>query len=132
MAPKPEIRRQPTGLFVLLRPADELNIKDEVSMIYLPTDRSLPDGAFHDDHLAGMMPFRAIAVGTAVARRPPHRSRRAELPHRALALDDDEKPLFRPGVLDARIRQVTVGDSPIRGQASRCFRRSLDRRRHGV
>src|SRR5579872_324251 len=28
-----------------------------------------------------------VAVGTAVARRPPHRSRRAELPHRALAAD---------------------------------------------
>src|SRR5581483_2958963 len=28
-----------------------------------------------------------VAVGTAVARRPPHRSRRAELPHRALASD---------------------------------------------
>jgi hypothetical protein len=29
-----------------------------------------------------------VAVGTAVARRPPHGSRRAGLPHRALALDD--------------------------------------------
>ena len=28
-----------------------------------------------------------VAVGTAVARRPPHGSRRAELPHRALASD---------------------------------------------
>src|SRR5260370_35105326 len=28
-----------------------------------------------------------VAVGTAVARRPPRGSRRAELPHRALALD---------------------------------------------
>ena len=28
-----------------------------------------------------------VAVGPPVARRPPHRSRRAELPHRALASD---------------------------------------------
>ena len=34
-----------------------------------------------------------VAVGTAVARRPPHRSRRAELPHRALALDHHGHPL---------------------------------------
>src|SRR4051812_17845582 len=32
---------------------------------------------------------KTVAVGTAVTRRPPHGSRRAELPHRALALDDD-------------------------------------------
>src|SRR5205807_2009942 len=33
----------------------------------------------------------AVAVGTAVARRPPHGSRRAELPHRALALDHERQ-----------------------------------------
>ena len=38
-------------------------------------------------------PKLAVAVGTAIARRPPHRSRRAELPHRALALDHHGHPL---------------------------------------
>src|SRR3954453_11010042 len=32
---------------------------------------------------------RTVAVGTTIARRPPHGSRRAELPHRALASDHD-------------------------------------------
>ena len=32
-----------------------------------------------------------IAVGTAIADRPPHRSVRAELPHTALTLDKDEQ-----------------------------------------
>src|SRR5579862_3849445 len=34
-----------------------------------------------------VQPLQMVAVGTAVARRPPHGSRRAELPHRALASD---------------------------------------------
>lgn len=42
-----------------------------------------------------------VAVGTAVARRPPHGSRRAELPHRALASDqtprDGSPSRARPG-----------------------------------
>ena len=33
-----------------------------------------------------------VGVGTAIARRPLHRSRRAELPHRAPASGDDAKP----------------------------------------
>jgi hypothetical protein len=36
-----------------------------------------------NDHLGTLMPFGAVAVGTAIAGRPPHRSRRAVLPHRA-------------------------------------------------
>jgi len=35
-----------------------------------------------------------VAVGTAVARRPPHGSRRAELPHRALASDQAHDELL--------------------------------------
>ena len=50
-------------------------VTDEVSMIDLPTDGSLPDGAFNDDHLGTLMPFGAVAVGTAIAGHPPHRSR---------------------------------------------------------
>jgi hypothetical protein len=37
-----------------------------------------------------------VAVGTAVARRPPHGSRRAELPHRALALDQTRESYLSP------------------------------------
>src|SRR5262245_2841169 len=42
--------------------------------------------------------------------RPPPRSRRALLTHRAPALDSDEKPLFGPRMQDAWERQVPVGD----------------------
>src|SRR5437867_1680167 len=42
-----------------------------------------------------------VAVGTPVARRPPHRSRRAALPHRALTLGPGVKALFRPGMQNA-------------------------------
>src|ERR1700692_620826 len=51
-----------------------------------------------------------VAVGTEIALRPPHRSRRALLTHRSLALDGDEKPLLRPRVQDARIRQIALGN----------------------
>src|SRR6476660_4438240 len=37
-----------------------------------------------------------VAVGTEISLRPPHRSRRALLTHRAPTLDGDEKPLFGP------------------------------------
>jgi hypothetical protein len=37
-----------------------------------------------------------VAVGTEIALRPPPRSRRALLTHRALGLDGDEEPLFGP------------------------------------
>jgi hypothetical protein len=52
-----------------------------------------------------------VAVGTRITPRPPHRSRRALLTHRALALDGDEEPLFRPRMQDARHWQVVVGNS---------------------
>lgn len=42
-----------------------------------------------------------VAVGTRVAQRPPHRSRRAALPHRALTSGSGGKEaLFRPWMLD--------------------------------
>ena len=52
-----------------------------------------------------------VAVGTEIALRPPHRSRRALLTHRALAVDSDEEPLFGPRVQDARMWQVAFGNS---------------------
>ena len=52
-----------------------------------------------------------VAVGTAVARRPPHGSRRAELPHRALALDHDAQAGLGVGVTDTR------SGKPARGEA---------------
>jgi hypothetical protein len=51
-----------------------------------------------------------VAVGTRVTPRPPHRSRRAELPHRAPASGDDAKSLFRPGVADAGGREPLGGE----------------------
>ena len=53
---------------------------------------------------------RAVAVGTEISLRPPHRSRRALLTHRAPALDSDEEPLFGPRVQDAWKRQVPVSN----------------------
>src|SRR6058998_2158785 len=46
------------------------------------------------------MGIAAVAVGTPVARRPPHRSVRAVLPHTAPTLDDGGQPLLGPGVQD--------------------------------
>jgi len=51
-----------------------------------------------------------VAVGTEISLRPPHRSRRALLTHRAPTLDGDEEPLLRPRVQDAWERQVPVSD----------------------
>jgi len=42
-----------------------------------------------------------VAVGTEIALRPPHRSRRALLTHRAPTLDGDEEPLLWPRMQDA-------------------------------
>ena len=41
---------------------------------------------------------KIVAVGMPVTRHPPHRSVHEELPHTALALGHDGKPLFRSGV----------------------------------
>ena len=51
-----------------------------------------------------------VAVGIEISLRPPHRSRRALLTHRAPTLDGDEKPLFGPRVQDAWEWQVPVSD----------------------
>ena len=53
---------------------------------------------------------RAVAVGTEIALRPPHRSRRALLTHRAPTLDGDEEPLLRPRMQDAWEWQVPISD----------------------
>ena len=53
---------------------------------------------------------RAVAVGTEITLRPPHRSRRALLTHRAPTLDGDEEPLLWPRMQDAWKRQVPVRD----------------------
>jgi hypothetical protein len=42
-----------------------------------------------------------VAVGTEIALRPPHRSRRALLTLRAPTLDGDEEPLLWPRMQDA-------------------------------
>ena len=51
-----------------------------------------------------------VAVGTRISPRPPHRTRRALLTHRAPTLDGDEEPLLRPRVQDAWEWQVTISD----------------------
>src|ERR1019366_419838 len=52
-----------------------------------------------------------VAVGTAVSRRPPHGSLRAELPHRALALDHDGKTTFGIRLIDSRGGKPDIGDA---------------------
>jgi hypothetical protein len=51
-----------------------------------------------------------VAVGTEITLRPPHRTRRALLTHRAPTLDGDEEPLLRPRMQDAWEWQVPVSD----------------------
>ena len=46
-----------------------------------------------------------VAVGTALAGGPPHRTRRAELPHRALALGNNAQALHRIGVMELGFRE---------------------------
>jgi hypothetical protein len=53
---------------------------------------------------------RAVAVGTEITLRPPHRTRRALLTHRAPTLDGDEEPLLWPRMEDAWEWQVPVRD----------------------
>lgn len=67
-----------------------------------------PDRNRH--HANSALDAGAVAVGTRIAPRPPHRSRRALLTHRAPTLDGDEKPLFGPRVQDAWEWQVPVSD----------------------
>ena len=51
---------------------------------------------------------RAVAVGTEITLRPPHRSRRALLTHRAPTLDGDEESVFGPRMQDAWEWQVNA------------------------
>ncbi len=52
--------------------------------------------------------LRAVAVGTALTGRPPHRSQRAGLPHWAPALDSDGESVDRIWVADSRFREPAV------------------------
>ena len=49
-----------------------------------------------------------VAVGTALAGGPPHRSRRAELPHRAPALGLNAQALVGIGMQDTRQGQPAI------------------------
>jgi hypothetical protein len=51
-----------------------------------------------------------VSQGTEITLRPPHRTRRALLTHRAPTLDGDEEPFLRPRMQDAWEWQVPVGD----------------------
>lgn len=62
-------------------------------------------------HLAGLIPA-LVGVGITVAHDPLHGSRRAELPHRALALGNDAKTRQRIGMTDIRGRQPAADVSP--------------------
>ena len=101
---------------------DRVDLKDPLRQIQTdPRDASkIPDRLAHgrlpfrwgfdNDHLGTLMPFGAVAVGTEITLRPPHRSRRALLTHRAPTLDRDEEPLLWPRMQDAREWQVPVRD----------------------
>ena len=62
------------------------------------------------DYVKKVLANSEVAVGTEISLRPPHRSRRALLTHRAPTLDGDEEPLFRPRMQDAWKRQMPVSD----------------------
>src|SRR5271165_701118 len=58
----------------LLARSSPTRVTDEVSMIDLPTDGSLPDGAFNDDHLGTLDAVRGavhpISKGSDLTRSP--------------------------------------------------------------
>src|SRR5208337_4221300 len=79
----------------LLARSSPTRVTDEVSMIDFPTDGPFQMALSTTTILARVMPFGAVAVGTAIAGRPPghrgqspapdsHRTWRADLPHHAL------------------------------------------------
>src|SRR6202035_3406013 len=84
-------------------------VTDDRFLIDLPMDGS-PQMDCDNDHLGTSMPVGAVAVGTEITLRPPHRTRRALLTHRAPTLDGDEEPLLRPRMQDAWEWQVPVSD----------------------
>ena len=61
---------------------------------------------------------RGVAVGTAIARRPPHRSGRAVLPHPAPTLGHDAKPV-KPVAVHAQARWARLPGSV---SGARCAR----------
>ena len=61
---------------------------------------------------------QAVAVGTALSGRPPHRSQRAELPHWAPASGGDAQALFGIGMQDSQAGE------PSRGQPVHALSRS--------
>ena len=63
-----------------------------------------------DHHAEKTLATGEVAVETEITLRPPHRSRRALLTHRAPTLDSDEEPLLRPRMQDAGEWQVPVCD----------------------
>src|SRR5262245_54535755 len=62
--------------------------------------------------------FLKVTVGTPVTRRPPHRSRRAALPHRAPASGCNAQALRRIRMADTRCREPAFceGVHPLPGQ----------------
>src|ERR1700688_4284676 len=67
-------------------------------------------GSLYQQRPTSMAPMEELAVGTEITLRPPHRTRRALLTHRAPTLDGDEEPLLRPRMQDAWEWQVTISD----------------------
>ena len=66
-------------------------------------------GGLSYTHIYGThVPVEEVAVGTEITLRPPHRSLRALLTHRAPTLEVDEEPLLWPRMQDAWERQVPV------------------------
>jgi hypothetical protein len=96
----------------------ELRFKVTTADVYPASLRGLidhrrePRWIFARFHLNGAKALAEamVAVGTLITERPPHRSRRALLTHRAPTLDGDEEPLLRPRMQDAWILQVPVRD----------------------
>jgi hypothetical protein len=75
------------------------------------TGRGMKPPILNSTHIHGThVPVEEVAVGTEITLRPPHRSRRALLTHRAPTLDSDEEPLLWPRMQDTWKRQVPVRD----------------------
>src|SRR5262245_19018583 len=72
--------------------------------VYMTAPRSLAEAPRKP------LPRGGVAVGTEITLRPPHRTRRALLTHRAPTLDGDEEPLLRPRMQDAWEWQVPISD----------------------
>jgi hypothetical protein len=82
-----------------LRDRDEAGLR--VVMSPLGLGRACPASRLHLIRFHGVL---AVAVGIPVTRHPPHRSRRAELPHRALASGSNAQALCRVRMQDAGLR----------------------------